>query len=160
MSDLKLYIKCDEILSNSARDLSGNNRDGTVSGNVSKVADAARGHCFHFDGSGDYLTLDTAPNLGLSYGSFTVEGWIKCANFSSGWHTLMGTGTRVISAGLHLLFKHGKPHLGFVGNDTTSNTVLSDNVWYHVAFRYDKDKGEQAIFINGALDIADTGLGP
>jgi hypothetical protein len=47
--------------------------------------------------------------------------------------------------------------MGFGGNDLDSGYTLSTDVWYHLVFRYDKDKGEQSIYVNGELKKSRTG---
>ncbi|MFT7086209.1 MAG: hypothetical protein ACJAV5_001933 [Vicingaceae bacterium] len=39
----------------------------------------------------------------------------------------------------------------------TGKTNLTSNKWIHLAFRFDKVKKEQSIFVNGKLDVLETG---
>ncbi|HBY94258.1 MAG TPA: hypothetical protein DEP84_09895, partial [Chloroflexi bacterium] len=107
-----------------------------------------------FDGQDDYVTLGKADSLGLFSNSFTVMAWIRGDQFASGDHAILGTDKRSNNQGLHLVVRDGKPYMGFYGNDTAGTTELSPNIWYHLTWRYDIDKQEQAIFVNGYLDKA------
>jgi uncharacterized repeat protein (TIGR01451 family) len=112
-----------------------------------------------FDGVADYITLDNAQKLGIKDGSFTVLAWIK-PDTISGLDTVLGADAGATNNGLGLALNNGKPYFTFNNNDTASNTTLSANRWAHLAWRYDKNAQEQAIFINGLLDVAQTGKPP
>ncbi len=126
-----------------------------TAGEPGRVGNAAR-----FDGD-DYLSLGTAEELRLKDRSFTVAAWVNGDAFGPGRdHTILGTDQAEVNAGLHLMVREDKPYMGFYGNDTPGNTTLSNGEWYHLVWRYDKSTGEQAIFVNGALDASDTGHAP
>ena len=112
-----------------------------------------------FDGVADYITLDNAQKLGIKDGSFTVLAWIK-PDTISGLDTVLGADAGATNNGLGLALNSGKPYFTFNNNDTASGTTLSANRWTHLAWRYDKNAQEQAIFINGLLDVAQTGKPP
>ena len=42
--------------------------------------------------------------------------------------------------------------MGFFNNDLVGNTVIEEGKWYHIAWRYNKQNHEQALFVNGRLD--------
>ncbi len=111
------------------------------------------------DGVADYITLDNAQKLGIKDGSFTVLAWIK-PDTISGLDTVLGADAGATNNGLGLLLNNGKPTFSFVNNDTASATTLATGKWTHLAWRYDKNAQEQAIFINGVLDVAQTGKPP
>ena len=125
------------------------------------------GNALNFDGSDDRLILasstvaSTTTELGLYDSSFTVMAWIKGDDFnSSGDNAILGTSTTEANQGLHLIIRDGQPYFGFYHDDTTSTTLLESNQWYHLTWRYDKSSGEQAIFVDGVLDVAQTGKAP
>ena len=113
-----------------------------------------------FDGN-QFITLPDTERLGLKNSSFSVSAWIKGSDFPGGGSdndkSILGTDYAGSNKTLHLVVRDGKPYMGFYGNDLDSGVVLRPNVWYHVIFRYDKDKGEQSIYINGELKKSRTG---
>ncbi|HEV3051157.1 MAG TPA: LamG-like jellyroll fold domain-containing protein, partial [Longimicrobium sp.] len=93
--------------------------------------------------------------------SFTVEVWVRpTAVPVPGEVTLLWAGESQPGRGLHLALNDGRPYMGFGGNDTAGQTVLAADRWVHLAFRYDRDRQEQAIFVDGVLDRAETGHPP
>jgi hypothetical protein len=95
----------------------------------------------YFDGSGDYLTLPSTPNLGFSSGDFTVEAWVyltvNIANATGGYLTDFRGGSTNNFA------------LGFIGDSgvtkmyeyvnsgsasTTGTSTVTLNTWNHVAW--------------------------
>lgn len=121
-----------------------------------------KGTAVEFDGQDDYVELpDWVSESILKDESFTIMAWVKGDRFAShGDHTIMGTDEHSDNKGLHLVVRDGKPYMGFHGNDTTGETELKPDIWYHLTFRYDKEEKEQAIFVNGYLDTAESGHNP
>ena len=58
------------------------------------------------------------------------------------------------------MIRNGKAYLGFYGDDTAGKAQIKTRQWVHLAFRYDKEKKEQAIFVDGVLDAATSGHAP
>ena len=50
------------------------------------------------------------------------------------------------------MIRNRKPYMGFFNNDLVGNTLIEEGKWYYIAWRYNKQNGEQAIFVNGQLD--------
>ncbi|MFQ5594170.1 MAG: LamG-like jellyroll fold domain-containing protein, partial [Anaerolineae bacterium] len=118
------------------------------------------GRATEFNGYDDVVQLTDAGTLGLKDSSFTVMAWVRGDSFAeNGDNSILGTDEESKNNGLHLVVRNGKPYMGFRGNDTAGTTELKPDVWYHLVWRYNKDKGEQAIFVNGSLDTAKTGHG-
>ncbi|MCZ7568702.1 MAG: proprotein convertase P-domain-containing protein [Ardenticatenaceae bacterium] len=114
-----------------------------------------------FDGEDDYVSLHRLAQAMLEDDSFTVMAWVRGNDFAkNGDNAILGTDTRSNNKGLHLAVRNSKPYMGFYGNDMGANTELRPNYWYHLTWRYDKDRQEQAIFVNGYLDKAETGHAP
>lgn len=104
-----------------------------------------------FDGNASFIELPLTGSV-LS-GNFTVEAWIKPSDLDSSNHlSILGTDATQNNQGLHLTLRNKKVHFGFYNNDTTGTKEFTANTWYHITFRYDLAKKEQAIFINGKLD--------
>ncbi|MFQ5342986.1 MAG: LamG-like jellyroll fold domain-containing protein, partial [Anaerolineae bacterium] len=151
-------------------DGSDNNHNGFCSGDWCPKAGVKgqMGLAAEFDGQNDIVQLANASALGLRDSSFTVMAWIRAKQLAKpnspgngeGDSSILGTDEESTNNGLHLVVRNGKPYMGFHGNDTTGTTEIKPNFWYHLTWRYDKDKGEQAIFVNGSMDAAQTGHGP
>ncbi|MCB9154520.1 MAG: LamG domain-containing protein, partial [Caldilineae bacterium] len=141
-------------------DTSGNNFSTSCSGATCPDSGipGRSNQSLRFDGVDDYLTTEAADTLGLTDSSFTAMAWVKLDSLS-GDQSILGTDTLLAREGLHLVVRNGVPYMGFYGsgNDTAGSTTLETGTWYHLAFRYDKDTQEQAIFINGVQDVAATG---
>ena len=102
------------------------------------------------DGSGDYVTLATAPKLGLTNHDFTVEAWVKVNSAAPETdQPILGNVSGKDNAELHLVIRNNKPYLVFFGNDLADPTVLTKGTWYHLAFRYTAATKQQVIFVNG-----------
>ena len=117
-------------------------------------------NCLYFDGTGNYVSLNN--NLHIS-NNFTIETWI---NFSSGG----SESPRIISKqndawgtpGEYSLYLDGTGSSSkivfWIGDVSTlaSNTILSQNTWYHVAAVYSGNSSSSTmkIYINGVLNVA------
>ncbi|MEZ4448387.1 MAG: LamG domain-containing protein [Nannocystaceae bacterium] len=82
--------------------------------------------------------------------SFTVECWVKLADLA-GERTILGTASGGPRQGLHLALRDGRVHCGFVDADTTGGAPMSADRWAHVAFSYDRERGVQRVYLDGAL---------
>ncbi|NOZ04951.1 MAG: hypothetical protein GXP41_01170, partial [Chloroflexi bacterium] len=148
-------------------DGSDNSHNGSCSGDwcPKTGVKGQMGLAAEFDGQNDVVRLPNASTLGLKDSSFTVMAWIRAKQLakpnspdnSEGDSAILGTDERSNNQGLHLVIRDGKPLMGLYGNDTAGTIEIKPNFWYHLTWRYDKDKGEQAIFVNGSLDTAKTG---
>jgi hypothetical protein len=96
----------------------------------------------YFDGTGDYLTIPSSPNLGFGSGDFTVEAWVyltaNIANAVGGYLTDFRNNSTLNFA------------LGFIGNSgvtkmydyvndngatsTIGTSTVTLNTWHHVAW--------------------------
>jgi hypothetical protein len=113
------------------------------------------------DGVGDSVDLASTADLGLKGSSFTIEVWIRGNEFKAGDYrtdqAILGNNSLATNNGLHLVVRDRRAYMGFSNNDTSATTILKDNTWYHLAFRYNKETQEQAIFVNGKLDTKAEG---
>ncbi len=109
----------------------------------------------------DYLAIPNTLIDGLSNNSFTVEMWVKLNEIpENGDVGLIAMRNYSQNKCLHLLVRRQKPHLGFYGNDTYGSTTLEVGKWVHLAFRYDIEKQEQTIFVNGKQDAQGSNRSP
>ncbi|MCP4657557.1 MAG: LamG domain-containing protein, partial [bacterium] len=113
-----------------------------------------------FDGTDDAVELGTAHVVGLQAGDFTVEAWVRLDALAGDYLPILGTDTASPDHGLHLAIKNHRPYLGFYDNDTAGQSELATGVWYHLAWRFTAEGGEQAIFLNGVLDASATEKSP
>ncbi|MHA2030548.1 MAG: LamG-like jellyroll fold domain-containing protein, partial [Candidatus Kariarchaeaceae archaeon] len=132
-----------------AYDINGNTSDCEP---VTLIVDNSN-YALQFDGVDGKVKLTNSDMLGLTNNTFTVESWIKISEYNSYDQPILGGG----DYRLHFVIREQKPYMGFWGNDLAGNTIVSVDTWYHLAWRYNISTGEQAIFVNGQLDISETG---
>jgi len=111
-------------------------------------------YALQFNGVDGYVILAEAIDLGLINNSFTVESWIYITNYDGGDEAVLASASDYM---LHFVIRDERPYLGFWGNDLHGNTIISEGLWYHIAWRYQISNGEQAIIVNGQLDKSETG---
>jgi subtilisin-like proprotein convertase family protein len=100
------------------------------------------------------VTLPDAARLGLADSSFAVSVWVNTTDLTGDRNILTTNG----SPQLRLMLRNGRPAMDFGGNLLSSPTTLAANRWYHLVFRYDKEKREQAIYVNTELKASRTGI--
>ncbi|HQI84959.1 MAG TPA: tandem-95 repeat protein [Anaerolineae bacterium] len=110
-------------------------------------------YALKFNGAQSVALPDTA-RLGLTDSSFAVSVWVNTTDLSSDRNILSTSGT----PRLRLMVRDGKPAMDFGGSVLSSPTALVANRWYHLVFRYDKEKQEQAIYVNTELVASRTGI--
>ena len=100
----------------------------------------------------------------LSGRSFTIEFWVHPEAVTSTEQGLFANTYQADNQLLHLLIRNQRAFFGFYNNDTYGETIIPSDDWTHLAFRYTYDaqtgKGEQAIFVNGELDVANQDRDP
>ena len=125
------------------------------------------GNTVLFDGVDDRLLIthgetedvQVTRQLGLTGGGFTVMAWVNGSDWT-GDHAVLGVDSVVQNEGLLLGLRDGRPILSFVENDSISDITLPTDEWHHIAWRYNADTGEQAIFVDGLLNKAEEGHAP
>lgn len=96
------------------------------------------------------VTLGNPDIYGLPNSSFTVSCFIKFTDILEfGDNGILGNDEQGYRRGMHLILRSGHPYFGLWANDYMSEEILENNVWYHLAWRYIIETGEQAIFVNG-----------
>ena len=154
--------------STSVIDSSGNEREGTVNGDIQFGEEGApngstpgAGAAFSLGGSG-YLTVEgsDAPtdfgnrDQGIAV-NYTITCWIKPDQASlSGDAFIFGQGDQ----GIHHGFRGGNTFHAHWGNDF-SGTALNSDEWAHLTFTYNAENSRGAIYINGELDSEKTDQG-
>jgi len=107
-----------------------------VSTSVKKYGAAS----MYFDGSGDYLTEPSSPNLGIG-NIFTVECWLYLNVVPTSSNAMYVTDFRggstnnyafgVINSGANTIL-YG--YLGSTGGEVRGSTNITTSTWYHLAF--------------------------
>ncbi|MED6300584.1 MAG: LamG domain-containing protein, partial [Verrucomicrobiota bacterium] len=158
-----LYYNFEEALgSPTVTDYSGNDREGTVSGNVEFGAEGAPSGStpagagqFSVGGTG-YVTVggSDAPtdfgnrDQGIA-ASYTMACWIKPDQGSfSGDRFIFGQG----SQGIHHGFRNGNLYHAHWGADFSGQSALSPDEWAHTTFTYDSETSRGVIYVNGEFD--------
>jgi hypothetical protein len=106
------------------------------------------------------IVTSTATALSMYEHDFTVQMWVNPSTgtvSTGGSWGLMGNLVENTNQGLNFQISGQKAYLGFWGNDTQGNITIPENQWTQIVFRYTLSTGEQAIFVNGAQDVASTG---
>lgn len=142
---------------NGAKDIGLNNLSGENIG-VSFINDSVRSTVGWFDNK-SHIVLPKSEDFKIRDHDFTVSAWIKIKEYLPGKadYCIIGTKTNTYQQGIHLLIRDQKPYFGFYSNDLEGNTRIETGKWYHLTWRYNKENGEQAIFVNGKLDSKSLG---
>jgi hypothetical protein len=94
------------------------------------------------DGTGDYLTVPSSPNLGFGSGDFTVEAWVyltaNIANAVGGYLTDFRNGS-TLNFALGFIGNSGVTKMyDYVNNNGATSTIGTStvilNTWHHVAW--------------------------
>lgn len=120
---------------------------------VEFIFDPMRGRVASFEQQAT-IALPTAAKLQLRDHDFTVAVWLKIDKYREGKedYCVLGSINNAYQRALHLMIRNKKPYMGFFNNDLVGNTLIEEGKWYYIAWRYNKQNGEQAIFVNGRLD--------
>ena len=129
-----------------------------VNQGVGEIFEMNHGQTASFVGQ-SRINLPTSQDLNLRDHDFTVQVWLKIPKYLEGKndYCVLGSKSSAYQQALHLLIRNGKPYMGFYNNDIEGNTLIESNKWYNITWRYNKQNGEQAIFVNGKLDAIATG---
>ncbi len=96
------------------------------------------------------INLGNPEKYGFRNSSFTVSCFVKFTDILEfGDNAIIGNYEAGYRRGLHLILRSGHPYFGLWANDYVSEEVLKPNIWYHLAWRYIIETGEQTIFLNG-----------
>jgi len=155
-----LEFNFDEMTGTTAKDTSGQNGNGTISG-ATWNATGKSGSALEFDGQNDYISVDDKTSLQFTETTpFSTELWVKLVNpdFANSYevpiskrnsndrYTVYITSSRLVQVDLG----DGSSVLR-----STGTTILSDNVWYHISFVYD-GANNLKLYINGKKEDEDT----
>ncbi len=96
--------------------------------------------------------------------SFTISTWIQLLSnaplISSEFGVFTHCESQVIDKCLYLTVRYGKLLFSLYINNISGNSSLTNNIWYHVAYVYDRVALTQSVYLNGQLDgiLSPTGI--
>ncbi|HKJ40708.1 MAG TPA: LamG-like jellyroll fold domain-containing protein, partial [Sunxiuqinia sp.] len=144
---------------NDATDYSINQYDGEEVG-VQYRDDQERNRVAVF-GKDSHVILPKAEKLHIRDHDFTISVWVKIKDYNVEDDdkdiSIIGAKGSSYQESIHLMIRDHKPYFGFYSNDLRGKTIIEPGRWYHLACRYNKLTGEQAIFVNGKLDSRSLG---
>ena len=111
-----------------------------------------------FDGSDDYIeTGKTAANLNIYDADYTMEAAVRFDNTSQGM--VFGTSTTSTRQGLHVgLGSSARMYQGhYAADGYSANNTLTNDVWYHLMWTFDKSASEMKLYLDGSLIQTQTG---
>ena len=104
----------------------------------------------HFDGTDDYIQTNWSGISGTN--ARTVEAWIKTP-FVSGQEVIVDWGTQATGQRFTFNLIDGKLRLEINGSGVTTNTLVGDSFWHHVAVTYDNTATTKyKIYLDGNLE--------
>jgi hypothetical protein len=113
------------------------------------------GGALRFDGANDYVEIAPSPLLDIA-GSFTLEAWVRRSGSDSPDvviakenSTLRNYRLRITTANvLELSWETASAS----SRTTLGTRTLTDGLWHHVAAVHDQARGEDRLYVDGALD--------
>lgn len=90
--------------------------------------------------------------LKLIYTSFTLSTWIMFMTNSQVNTLEFGLFTYCGNQTINISVKYGRLFASFSMSNLTGNSSLTSNLWYHIAFVYDRAALTQSFYLNGKLD--------
>jgi hypothetical protein len=163
-SGLYAYYRFNQSSGAILADLSGNNNDGTIINMDTNNAWVTgynfmpgSGNTLTFDGTDDYVQLQqnyTWPE------TFSIMGWIYLEDYNFVASILSvgnvsGAANTVVAE--FRIYQDKLEYLegdGITSGSVTSNTILVQNRWYHIAIV--KDASTATLYVNGEIDNTDT----
>lgn len=124
---------------------------GTASNGVVFVAGKV-GQGFGFDGINDFVNVPDAANLRPA--SITLEAWAK---FNGTQGPVLGRSFGSAVHNSYIIWQLSGNLNGTIGDASQGADILSvpftpvPGQWYHVAFTFDDDSNQQALYLNGAV---------
>ncbi len=154
-----------------ARDLSGNENNGTVTGATFNSTGGQLGGAYEFDGVDDYINASNSSSLQLD--NLTIYSWIKinAPDDDDGYHNIVSKESGTTTNREYNFYVNGdglgKWSLHFSATNSSQlkafgadgNEVMNRDEWYQVTITRSTDNSGQILFyINGVLNSSHTGL--
>jgi hypothetical protein len=135
------------------KDVSGKVNNGTLTNGP--TYNSTKGGTIVFDGTNDYVTLNTLPNSNFSLisSSFTTEFW---ANFTTGSNgTLINSAQSAINGGTYSIVVRGNNiYASFYGTPTYTDIgggTITTGSWYHFVNTFNYTNQTSSVYVNGVL---------
>ena len=138
-----------------ANDSSGNNYNGTFTGNPTLTSDrnGASNSAYVFDGNDYIYTSDSMANEFTNV--FTISAWIKSTNNAT--VDIFGLGQQDCSSNAGPVIRLG-PNINFnrcnAGFNTSNSNYYYDGLWHHYAFTY--NGSQRKVYRDGNLVNTNT----
>jgi tetratricopeptide (TPR) repeat protein len=151
----------DRVDGTTVLDSSGNQIHGTLVGNARTVRDPTRGKVLELDGDGDWVDCGSDLLFGMAE-EMTIAAWIKAAESTRPWHTIVAKGTSWKLQNLvdTLKFTCGVDVPDDIGIDSgvSGRADIHDGQWHHVVGVYD---GRTAtLYVDARRDVSVRTSGP
>ena len=139
-----------------ARDISGNNNNGTVHGASLEPAIRCEGAAYKFDGDDDYIDFGNSQSLNSGYNGLTISFMVRHDEYTpDDYRLILGKWAFKVDRDQYAIFLNNANKLSFAvadGNEFgygfySSSTIQPDE-WYHVIVAWNR-RGKMGIFING-----------
>ena len=103
-----------------------------------KLGNSNAGSGVGFDGTGDYLTLQSTSDVSFGTGDFTIEFWVKKPDSTQGGFfqissTVGGFTSSSYANTIAAAWNGGAWQMYGGGVDATGNGSITANAWYHIA---------------------------
>lgn len=144
----------DEGSGDTAKDSSGNGRNGVIKGGA-KYVEGKFGKALEFDGTDDWVEV---PAIG-TFNEVTIAEWAKTTGRVGAWRVIFNNDGWKAGDVHHQLYSNNvigfSLHSNPGGNDIKSNFMLDAsqlNVWRHLATVYSSE-GWIRFYVDGKLDV-------
>jgi hypothetical protein len=129
---------------------------GTPRGGMSTLASGKSGNAIDFDGTNDYVLVNTAVSTAIANSNFSLSAWFQRDGSTSDY--FMGNlGTNNFQ-NLHWGFRNGTTFtLGFFNNDYDLNLGAPTSSWKFYSTTYNVNSNLRQIYVDGALGGSSTG---
>lgn len=151
---LLAYWKFDEGIGSTTSDSSGNGHHGTISGATWSIGKI--GPALLFNGLRDHVLFPVNMWTNSDFVSGTIHAWLKPDP------TIINTRHYVVDIeGFIGLFMDNSgamsARIDAGGGDVTSNSLINDGEWHHVAFTWENNGMIEKIYIDGELNGMGSG---
>lgn len=151
-SEFSLYVPFD---GSSPNDRTANALNMTAQGNATYTSAGKVGDASEQDSTGDYFTRSDANALDLTYGM--ICGWFNCDAWSQNPYLLSKHQSGPQDYLSNYRFEYFSSNLYItVGNGSSASTQVgrswtpSNDVWYHLAARWDTGSNQVRLYVNGS----------
>jgi hypothetical protein len=169
-TNLIAYYNFDERMGNKFYDITSNNLDGTIDGNITRLN--FLGDNLYFDGTDDNITAPASSSLNSITNAISFTGWAKIEeNNATVSDALLVYGESVnahVNAVESFIFEH-RDNTGlrfrlqdghnsnFVDVYDANNSISAKkNQWYYIAFTWSSSSQMGKIYVNGKLRYSES----